>query len=343
VRPELAVLFLLIIIYTWFEKDRRKALNIGIAGLIINIPWLVYARLIFGSILPNPWLIKSDSGWPSIADLWLNINRTVKIALASNGIEIIMVLAVLGLLLTGTINKGRTFRRTGLRACLYRQTGRDARLPIFLIWVAILPLFYLARGVFVQSRYLLPIIPALILAAYLGMGFLLSHQLTNPDSIKNSFLLRRGLLILTTILAAQQLILTRQVTLPHAAAFQESIQALRRLADYLRLETPPESVVAVGDVGIIGFYSGRRIIDFEGLVTREIVPFRKGKSLDKFIQNEDFLKAGKPDYFIDKTREPGRMTKVNPDRYHILCVEPIRGAMVDNADESWFYTLYQVD
>jgi len=47
-------------------------------------------------------------------------------------------------------------------------------------------------------------------------------------------------------------------------------QSYERVGRWLASNTPPDATVAVGDVGAIGYYSGRTIIDILGLIDRHI-------------------------------------------------------------------------
>jgi hypothetical protein len=44
------------------------------------------------------------------------------------------------------------------------------------------------------------------------------------------------------------------------------------VALWLRANTPPGSLIAAHDIGAIGYWSGRPLIDLAGLVTPEVVP-----------------------------------------------------------------------
>jgi hypothetical protein len=53
--------------------------------------------------------------------------------------------------------------------------------------------------------------------------------------------------------------------------------------EWVRAHTTADAVVATNDIGAIAYFGGRTLIDTEGLVTPEAVPFEHSKTIDKFI------------------------------------------------------------
>ncbi len=74
-------------------------------------------------------------------------------------------------------------------------------------------------------------------------------------------------------------------------------------ARWLRANTAPEDVLAVHDIGAVGYFSGRRMIDLAGLASPEVIPFirdetRLAEYLD--VQGVRFLVTF-PDWYPDLT------------------------------------------
>lgn len=70
---------------------------------------------------------------------------------------------------------------------------------------------------------------------------------------------------------------------------------------WLRDNTPPDSLLAVNDIGAIGYLSNRRVLDLQGLVTPEILPLRDMKHRLEGTAPQavfDFLAARRPDYLV---------------------------------------------
>jgi hypothetical protein len=58
------------------------------------------------------------------------------------------------------------------------------------------------------------------------------------------------------------------------------------IAHWLETNVPPDSVVAVHDIGAIGFFAPRPLLDLAGLVTPEVIPFITDEArLIEFMQS----------------------------------------------------------
>src|SRR5205085_11720279 len=56
---------------------------------------------------------------------------------------------------------------------------------------------------------------------------------------------------------------------------QQHLDAInRQVGMWLNTHASPEAAVAVKDIGYIGYYSKRRILDLAGLVSPECIPYR---------------------------------------------------------------------
>jgi hypothetical protein len=61
---------------------------------------------------------------------------------------------------------------------------------------------------------------------------------------------------------------------------------------WLAAHSPADALVATNDIGAIAFFSGRRILDLEGLTTPAILPFKAGRC------QLDYLRARKPELLV---------------------------------------------
>jgi hypothetical protein len=53
---------------------------------------------------------------------------------------------------------------------------------------------------------------------------------------------------------------------------------------WIAAETGPDESVAVSDIGALGFFSNRRILDLEGLVTPSVLPYRADRRYVEFVE-----------------------------------------------------------
>lgn len=64
------------------------------------------------------------------------------------------------------------------------------------------------------------------------------------------------------------------------------------LANYLRDEVPPGATIATHDIGAIGFYTDREVIDLVGLIEPDVVDFHNGRRLREYVDDVQ------PDYIV---------------------------------------------
>ncbi|NQT35043.1 hypothetical protein HQ587_07630 [bacterium] len=319
-RPEAAVLAVIFALDRWHSAGFRQALKLCGIVVIVNLPWLIYALITFGTIIPNTALVKGGFNLPVFGDFLFGLKRTVLIIGSGHCLEVLVVSAgLLYLLIRGT-----------------KETySANRTIALLSVWAVFPAVVYLMQGVFISSRYLLLGLPALTLLMFLFLD--------NWERRGKLHIWRWGRYLILCLLVIQQLFLTYSVTLPHVEAFKPTIEVLTGMAERLRNDTPPGSSVAVGDVGVIGFYSDRYVVDLEGLVTAEMIPYRVGIPLDELILSGSYLRIHPVDYIIDKSQNPGRLFENSPDLYQIIAVEPVPGGLIGTSHQQWYYTLYRIE
>jgi tetratricopeptide (TPR) repeat protein len=140
---------------------------------------------------------------------------------------------------------------------------------IHVVWILAMVVVYWAKlpFLFQQGRYLMPVIPSLLFLGIIGASSLTSylsrkffHQFPrSADALFSAaalgiVVLQFGLMDVTMAEEYTDMcryILDRQV----------------RTAHWLSENLPPDAIVATHDIGAIGYYSGRRVVDMVGLVT----------------------------------------------------------------------------
>jgi len=319
-RPEAAVVAVIFVLDRWKTGNIIQALKLLAIIVLVNLPWHIYALSIFGTLRPNTALVKGGFGLPVFSDFLLGLKRTLLIIGSGHGLETLVILFGLILVIK---------RRLMLSDFEIRTSA------LLIIWAIFPATIYLAQGIFVSSRYLLIGLPALTLLMFLILDGL-EHR-------RRLHIWRYGRYFLMVVIIIQQVFLTYRITLPHVKAFKPTIEVLTQIANQLRQETSSGSSVAVGDVGVIGFYSQRYVVDLEGLVTREMIPYRTGIPLDDLILSGEYLKVYPVDYLIDKSMSPARLAEDESGMYKVILIEPIPGGLVDTADEQWYYTLYEIE
>jgi hypothetical protein len=155
---------------------------------------------------------------------------------------------------------------------LFRGRPGEARLEV--LWTLALVLAYflfLPYGHRFQ-RYLMPAVPAAAIASLVALRAVLHH----PRLSGFARPLRRPGSALGATLASLAVLAMAAFAIPTTAGEYADIvryhQARHeRTGRWLAEHTPPTAVVATHDIGAIGFYSHRRVIDTVGLITPEVV------------------------------------------------------------------------
>jgi hypothetical protein len=254
-----------------------------------------------------------------------------------------------GGLLGQLVGVGEAWRFTGTRSLEYlREWGRvlladHVALPVLaVIGLAVLrrsPLRWLGyalvlhpvamavlapyRGpAFQTGRYSSHLLPLAVGLAVAGLGALLAS------------LPRRG-----GLAAGLVAVLALGLLLPLAPASREyawgvqNINAMQvRLGHWVAQHTPPAAWIAVNDVGALAYFGDRRIIDLMGLVTPEIVPYRR-RGPEGVLR---YLERACPDYLVIFPRWFPDLA-ARPDLFQPLERVHLASNVVAGADEMVVY------
>jgi hypothetical protein len=260
------------------------------------------------------------------ADLW----RQVKIVGATDGL--MATLLALALVAGG--------RRVWPRG---EQAQRAQRLLPW-VWVVAVPALYVVRGVTVLSRYLLPLLPVLSWLAWRA-GERWSLGSTEPRAPRA---IRRTVAagaVLALLVVAQNLLVYRGAVLPQVRSFSDGLRgSLVPMGRWLRVNSPPLAAVATPDIGAIGYFGHRRVVDLAGLVTPEMVPYLEREPYEEATANFRFASFARPEYVLD--RSSARDDLRQRSRY-ARALTPVGYASVPNLGvahpDPAYYTLYRVD
>jgi hypothetical protein len=274
VRPELFLLVVILLFFAYRElkKENRIAwlntfANIGLLSLTV-VPFLIYSFFVFGTIISNSntgkSIISTDFGI-----LFSNTKEILRILFFLAPVEFMFAIILL----------------------LSKKT-RDMigeLLPV-LVWILALPLLYISATSAVMARYFLIIYPFI---AFISAKFLSSVR------VKPKVVLVCALIV---FLSYSQFIFFSFVK-PYTDGFTEGItQCLQPIGSWLNQNTAPGSRILVNDVGVIGFYADRYIIDAAALINRDLKLNRKILSVPNTEKEYphimlNFIQA---DYLIEK-------------------------------------------
>lgn len=271
IRPEGFILFLVILICVLIEKSKsyRNIIFCIILFAISVVPFLIYSKLTFGTFLSNTTLGKSTLTL-NISTITAQIIEIAKTLAPSSGIEIL-----LGIILIIIALKRKTLKQY---------------LPLVL-WPAGLILLYVITDADIISRYFMIIIPVFTL---LAVKFI--------EIVNSKFNYSISLLLFAIILIFSQFSFYKYVK-PHTDNFSKGVdECLIPIGKWFNENSPPNSRILVNDVGAIGYYSNKYIIDAAALINRDLSLNKRIMStpLEERMHPYNLLKFINADYVVER-------------------------------------------
>jgi len=327
-RPEAVFLLVLWGVFLIIDTDSRDGLRRLIAGIlppvIIYGGWLVFARLYFGTFWPNTLAAKvaGGTGWDYFMSTFVRQAGIVGLTDA---------------VLAGALIAALVFGGTRLWP---RRLQAQRLLPW--VWVTMVPVLYIMRGVPVLSRYLVPLLPILSWLAWRAVERWWGGNSAEPAARRGAAVLGLGL----AALAITQNILTyNNLVLPQVRSWTAGMnQSVIPWGEWFEAHTLPGSVIAARDIGALGYFSRRRVVDLAGLVTPKMVPILEKESLEDAAANFSFTSFARPDFIVDVA--PRAYDLASRSRYSAALV-PLGNASVPNLGIARpgeaVYSYYRID
>jgi hypothetical protein len=316
VRPEGMFLFVAVLVDCIVNgKERTAVIRTVLASFLLYSvvvgSWLLYSWMQFGAIVPNIFLTKPTDG----NSLWNSILSNLRIIGATQCLMALFLIA--GVIVAVRRSEWRTLREDGFP----------------LIWVLLVPLFYVVINVQVVSRYLLLILPVVVVYGIWGIKRLEIASLVSPQRGLQILLLVAGLSL------GQNQFIYRMWVVPHMETFELGAEeCLKPIAYWLRSNSAPGSSVLTPDIGMLGYISERTIYDMAGLVTPEARRALSGVSYDEAMKQRRYEQVMHPDYVIDRSPAPERLAS---EGLVPVMTRTFSGHGLSNPDLE-YYTLYKV-
>jgi hypothetical protein len=264
-RPEGALVLGLVYVAVVWRTRTQWRLHLVNSGMLL-IPWLAFATWYFGSPVPNtiPAKLALYSRFGTMGPL-----GNLSYLLALDRIE--------GwLLLAGALVGGHWIYRT-------QNAGRLAGL-----FLATLVIFYTFGRTRLFFWYAAPMYPLFLTFATAAIVRLWSK-------LPTAFARARNARLVIGATAAVVLLIGLKQPLNYYREFQTTLDTVHlAIGDYLYQNVSPSEFVAAEDIGYIGYYSHRTILDRDGLVSPKVIDYnRDGAYLQLLLDtNPDWVVAG---------------------------------------------------
>jgi hypothetical protein len=246
---------------TW--RARVQKASWGFAGLLVGLaPYLAFNRLLGGTWWPNTFYAKQAEYAIRLQEpLLFRFARLLSLPWIGVG-----VLLVPGFLFAAwNFWKQRSW--VGLAAVLWW-------LGFTLIYAFTLPVDYQ------HGRYLIPVMPVFFVLGGAGTLQLVRRLSGSP----RARLARFGSL---AILCLVWLAFYAQGALAYAGDVAIIESEMVDTGRWVAQNTPPDALIAVHDIGAIGYFGQRRLIDLAGLISPEVIPFiRDEPQLASFMDKQ---------------------------------------------------------
>ncbi len=280
-RPDGLTLLPFILARVWLtpEKRWRNTLACVLGFGVIFIPYLAFNYLLGRTWWPNTFAAKQAEyailrEAPLLTRLWqMGLQPLV-------GAQALLLPGLVVALWTGARQKQWTWL-----------------LP--LAWAGSFIVAYALRlpVTYQHGRYLIPVIPALVAVGMGGMAGLLR--------LRDSALLPR---VLSRAWAATTGLLLLAFWFIGANAYQRDVQIIETemvvTARWIEQNTPPDALIAAHDIGALGYFGKRNILDLAGLVSPEVIPFIRDETRLRHWLNDSHadLLVTFPDWYSELPR-----------------------------------------
>lgn len=259
---------ILSLIGTNWRKKIHSLIGFLAGFILIFGPYLLWNKWLDGSWWPNTFYAKQAEYAIELQDpLWHRIAEQVLLPLVGAG-----VLLVPGFILF----MSRMLRERNWRAAAVGLWS----IGFIVLYAMRLPVTYQ------HGRYVMPAMPVYFLFGLAGMSEWYSHRMRSLG---------------TRVVGKAWVLATALVTLGfwfigaraygRDVAFIESEMVVT--ARWIAAHTDERAIIAAHDIGALGYYSGRTLIDLAGLISPEVIPFIRDEVKLKF-----YLDRHQVDYLV---------------------------------------------
>ncbi len=253
VRPDGLTLLGPALLVLWFvEPDLLACVRAGsrlLAGFLCTFaPYLVFNYVLAGSWWPNTFYAK-QAEYAAHQTFPIGQRYLSQLGLPLVGVGVLLLPGFLGLLW---------------------QAFRPRRWPVLAAaaWFLGYLLMYAWRlpVTYQHGRYILPAMPVYFILGLAGLGIWL--RIDEASAWRRVF--ERGWALAVALVLAGFWLQGAQAYTRDVAVIETEMVAA---AEWVNENTPPNALIAAHDIGALGYYARRPLLDLAGLVSPEVIPF----------------------------------------------------------------------
>jgi arabinofuranosyltransferase len=309
-RPECALLVALWMVLSVADHGPRAAAVRAVRGLwpaaLVYGGWLAFARGYFGTFWPNTLAAKAAGGEGAAYQIE-QLTRQGAIVATTDGVLVIVLCAALATL---SVRGERPRLRPAVRFLPWT-------------WLIAVPLVYALRGVPVLSRYLVPLLPVLGWLAWRTLDRVLAPvpvsaspaigDRPQADLPRHARVALFAGAVIATLVLGQNLYIYARIVRPQVESFSAGMnRSLIPWGRWFDRHAAPDAVIAAPDIGALGYYGGRRVVDLAGLVTPEMVPILRRMPQEDATARFEFARFSRPEFVVDRAGRPWDLGQRSP-------------------------------
>ncbi len=282
------------------------------AYVVIGAPLLIYLTITFGSPLPVTLAAKSAQAKLGVTGFYAHTSflEGARILAEAYLHQSWMYVLFVPCLLVGV-------------AALWNG---DSTLWPILLWGLVHFLGYVVLGVAPYPWYYAPLVPSMAWLAAQGLTWSMARIRQVPSGVKARAMVVASLLLVVPQLTSDaqigQALLHPGSTPPDSKVYkvlpEAKVEVYRQVGEWLRVNTPQDALIGVTEVGVMGYYSERAMIDFLGLLRPDVAQALADGNL------QWALLYYQPDYVVLTDVNPLYSYDIRTDEWFKLAYAPLQ-------------------
>ncbi|MBI2165506.1 MAG: glycosyltransferase family 39 protein [Chloroflexi bacterium] len=279
VRPEGALMTILLLLLTLKGLGIREALKHGAIAVAVVTPWVVFAWAYFGSPVPNSLTAKAVI-YGGTAGSFMRNYLIIRNSFIGDPVRDLATLIAL----------------TGLAVAVLRRAG-----PVLLLtaWMVLWYFAYWLSQTALFQWYLIPPYSVYGILAGIGLAFIASIA-TSWARIPSSLTeigKAAGALMLVLLLVA--LIVRERHNVQKNKEAELNIRVY--ISEWIDKHTQDNEAIAIEGIGVVGYMTDRYILDLAGLASPQVLPYWERQTVPWWKNADvlvDILKDLRPPYYV---------------------------------------------